>query len=210
MVATETKMSPDPVDSRRAIKRSAPSVFVRDEHVRSCRLLPDRIALLHELPRHGVVAEVGAAFGDYTKEILTHNLPAKLHLIDMWSSDRYARGLEAIKEAYRSLITDGALHINQGTSLEMLESFPDGYFDWIYIDTDHTYPTTAAELRLGARKVKLGGLIAGHDYCPGNVITPWPYGVIEACSEFCVQEGWQYRFLTAEPHGHNSFALSRL
>jgi hypothetical protein len=173
MVATKAKMSPDPVDSRCAIRRNAPSVFARDNHVWSCRVLPDRIALLRELPRHGAVAEVGVSFADLTKNILTHNLLAKLHLIDKWSSDRYARGLEAIKEAHRSLIAEGKLHIHKGTSLAMLESFPDGYFDWIYIDTNHTYSTTAAELRLGARKLKRGGFIAGHDYLsPATSLRP--------------------------------------
>jgi predicted O-methyltransferase YrrM len=209
-MSTTAPPNVDAADQRRGIKRSSPAVFVKDEHVRSCRLLPDRVALLRELPHHGIVAEIGAAFGDYTSEILAHNLPSTLHLVDMWSSERYTRGLEAIKQKHRDLIERGALHIHQGTSLEMLETFPDAYFDWVYIDTDHSYTTTAAELHLAASKVKHAGFIAGHDYCPGNVITPWPYGVIEACNEFCVKEGWQYRFLTVEPHGHNSFALSRL
>jgi hypothetical protein len=200
----------DAAEQRRSIKRSSPTVFVNDEHVRACRVLSDRVSLLRELPPHGVVAEIGAAFGDYTSDILAYNLPAKLHLVDMWSSERYARGLETIMQKHREVIERGGLHIHQGASLEMLETFPEAYFDWVYIDTDHTYPTTAAELRLAARKVKHTGFIAGHDYCPGNVVTPWPYGVIEACNEFCVKEGWQYRFLTVEPHGHNSFALSRL
>ncbi len=83
-------------------------------------------------------------------------------------------------------------------------------FDWIYLDTDHSYETTLSELRLAAPKLKPGGLLAGHDYCTGNVITPVPYGVVEACHRFCVEAGWRFRFIALEERGRNSFALARL
>jgi hypothetical protein len=52
-------------------------------------------------------------------------------------------------------------------------------------------------------RVKPASLIIGHDFCPGNVITPWPYGVIEAYSKFCAEGPWQYHSLTVEPHAVN-------
>ena len=54
-----------------------------------------------------------------------------------------------------------------------------------------------------------GGLIAGQDFTSGNPVRAVPYSVIEACNEFCVQEGWEYTFLTLEPSGHFSFALAK-
>ncbi|WP_439575603.1 class I SAM-dependent methyltransferase [Phreatobacter sp.] len=203
-------MSTNTVEFRRALKQNTPSLFLREEHTRDCQVLPDRVALLQHLPHSGVAAEVGVAFGDYTSEILKHNRPLKLHLVDMWNSERYRAGLDGIRQRYAGLLKTGAIEIHQGMSTSVLETFKDGYFDWIYIDTDHSYDTTAAELRLAAAKLKPFGYIAGHDYCTGNVLAPWPYGVIEACNEFCVQDGWRYRYMTLEPHGHNSFALSRL
>lgn len=195
---------------RRGLKQRTPKTALQMEHTAACRVLPDRLALLAALPPGGVVAEVGVAFGDYTAEILRLNQPRKLHLVDVWGSARYQAGLDSITAAHAETIAAGGIEINRGLSVDVLPTFADDYFDWIYIDTDHSYDTTYRELVLGAAKVKPGGFIAGHDFCTGNIIAPWPYGVTEACNQFCVDHGWGYRFLTLESHGHLSFALSRL
>ncbi|MEL7133356.1 MAG: class I SAM-dependent methyltransferase, partial [Pseudomonadota bacterium] len=70
--------------------------------------------------------------------------------------------------------------------------------------------TTLSELYAYAPKVKLGGLIAGHDYTMGNWITGYKYGVIEAVVEFCVKENWGIAFLTASSNESNSFAIKRI
>jgi predicted O-methyltransferase YrrM len=198
------------VKFRRELKRRTPEVSIRDEHTRNCRVLPDRLALLDHLPKGGVAAEVGVAFGRFTRAILERNQPRLLHLIDVWASDRYREGLEEVRAHNWAVFATDVLQAHRGASVEVLASFPDASFDWIYLDTDHSYATTIAELRTAAPKIRAGGFIAGHDFCTGNVVSPWPYGVIEACHQFCVEDGWQYRFLAMEPRGYNSFALSRL
>jgi len=42
--------------------------------------------------------------------------------------------------------------------------FPDGYFDFVYIDADHTYDMVKNDIQLWLPIVKKGGLIGGHDY----------------------------------------------
>jgi predicted O-methyltransferase YrrM len=185
-----------------------PQVDLELRHTENCQVLPDRFELLRRMPSGGIAAEVGAAFGDFTVRILDLARPSKLHLVDAWEASRYEMGLAAIQAQFGERIAAGELVINRGYSTDVLAEFPDGYFDWVYIDTNHTYETTAAELRLAAAKVKPGGLIAGHDFCVGNVVKPIPYGVIEACAEFCVRDGWQYRYLALDPKGHFSFAVS--
>jgi len=196
-------------DERRAIKARAPVTRLNDLHTHDCRVVPDREALLERLPRGGVAAEIGVAFGDFTRQILRRNKPARLHLIDVWHSPRYAEGLAKIEAEFADRFAAGQLVVNRGLSVNVLPEFADASFDWVYIDTDHSYDTTAKELRLCHAKVKKDGMILGHDYCDGNVITPWPYGVIEACHEFCVDYGWKYVYLTLESHGHLSFGLAR-
>lgn len=197
------------LQERRALKDGAPSVRLNERHTQNCRVLPTRMHLLERLPHGGVVAEIGVAFGDFTMQILKRSKPEKLHLVDAWASDRYQHGLAQIRERFSEEIASGAIEINQGLSTQRLCEFPADYFDWVYIDTDHSYATTRDELRLSAQKVKPGGLIAGHDFTSGNPVRAVPYGVIEACNEFCLQEGWEYAFLTLEPSGHFSFALTK-
>jgi predicted O-methyltransferase YrrM len=192
------------------MKRSAPETALRAEHTRNCAVLPDRNALLDALPKRGVAMEAGVAFGAYTDAILAVNAPRELHLVDLWDTERYRLGLDAITERHGALIASGGLRIHRGRSVDVLAALPDAMFDWIYIDTDHSFETTIAELRTAARTIKPGGFLAGHDFCTGNVIAPWPYGVVEACNLFCVEAGWQFRFLAMDPRGHMSFALSRL
>ncbi|MDA7948236.1 MAG: class I SAM-dependent methyltransferase [Hyphomicrobiaceae bacterium] len=197
-------------DERRALKASWPSTVLEERHTRTCKVLPSRMHLLDQLPQDGVVAEIGVAFGDFTNRIMERNKPRKLHLVDAWETERFRAGLEQLRGRFADEISNGAIEINQGLSIERMTEFPDGYFDWVYIDTDHSYPTTREELHLAARKVKPGGYIAGHDFTSGNPVRAVPYGVIEACNEFCVDESWSYAFLTLEPSGHFSFALLEL
>jgi len=196
--------------ARQTMKDRLPVTPLEDRHTAQCRVLPNRISLLMHLPSDGIVAEIGAAFGEFSRNILAFNSPRRLHLIDMWLEERYRQGLQAILNEFSRDLRTGRLHINRGESLSALAEFDDDYFDWVYIDTNHMYSTTAAELSLARRKVKNGGFIAGHDYCTGNVIAPVPYGVIEAVHEFCVREDWGFRYLTLDSTGHFSFCLQAL
>lgn len=180
------------------------------EHTRNCRVLPNRTLLLDHMPKQGVVAEIGVAEGEFSSEIMMHCDPRKLHLIDAWDSDRFKPGLDRVKKQFSESIANGVIEINMGLSTEVLPSFDDGYFDWVYIDTDHSYETTRAELALSSQKVKPGGLIAGHDFTTGNPSRALRYGVIWACNEFCLEGGWEYAFLTLETSGHFSYALRAL
>lgn len=179
-------------------------------HVEACRLLPTRLDLLDALPKGCVCAEVGVAFGDFSAEILARTNPARLHLVDAWSEGRYAKGAQLIATKFEVGIKSGRVVVNRGLSTERLPEFADGYFDWLYIDTNHTYETTFQELKIASQKVNLGGLIAGHDFSVGNAVRPVIYGVIEACAQFCVENGWRYKYLTLETDGSFSFCLERM
>lgn len=198
------------LEQRRALKRSTPQRVLDSQHVQNTIVLPRREDLLDRLPTGGVVAEVGVAFADFTLEIRKRTSPHKLHLIDMWGLERYSEGFVKVSNMFNDSIQEGTVEINRGMSTDVLRGFSDNYFDWVYIDTDHSYKLTSEELRVCNKKVKSSGRILGHDFTSGNVITPWPYGVIEACHEFCIEFNWQYEYLTLEPHGHFSFCLKRI
>ncbi|MEZ5734170.1 MAG: class I SAM-dependent methyltransferase [Paracoccaceae bacterium] len=196
--------------SRRAERDALPGAILRPCHTAGAVLLPDRLALLDSLPAGGVAAEIGVADGAFSAEILARANPRRLHLIDIWSSGRYAAGEARVRETLAAEIASGRVSLDKGRSVDLINHLPPAYFDWVYIDTDHSYATTAAELRLCDEKVKPDGLILGHDYCIGNIVKPLVYGVIQAVNEFCVSHNWRYHALTVESHGHFSFALARI
>lgn len=206
----ENEISMNTMEQRQRMKDQMPQTALSLYHTENCRLLPNRSELLYRLPRAGIAAEIGAAFGDYSAEILQRNRPHQLHLVDAWDTDRYRAGLEKIRQDNAAAIQSGQLHIHQGFSTVKLPEFPDGFFDWVYIDTNHSYETTWEELVICHRKVKKDGRIAGHDFCPGNVVAPVPYGVVEAVLKFCHDAAWQFEYLTLQSDGHFSFCLKRL
>ena len=179
-------------------------------HTQGCELLPNRLLLLERFPKGGVYAEVGVATGTFSKAIFEHCAPKELHLIDLWEGDRYEPGLRLVQQRLADEIQSGRVVISRGYSTAVLEGYPDSFFDVIYIDTNHSYELTLRELEIASKKVKPDGIISGHDFCVGNVVAPYVYGVIQACCRFVQEAGWTFKYLTLEPHGHWSFALIRL
>jgi len=193
----------------RAIQsRRIPQVELQARHIANLRVVVDRAAFLEAMPKQGVVAELGVNRGDFSAQILEITRSRKLHLVDVWDTERYHEGLERlVRDRFRNEIADGIVEIDRGLSTEVLPRYPEGHFDWVYIDTDHSYRTTAAELELARRVVKPGGIIAGHDYVTGNWDGGVRYGVVEAVHEFCVRHDWELRLLTHETNRHLSFAI---
>ena len=200
----------DTADKRRALKSAMPRTVLELVHTQACALLPSREVMLEQLPKSGVVAEIGVAFGDFTREILARNNPRFLYLVDAWSTPRYRDGLEGIRKEFAEEIDEERVKVCEGLSVDVLAGFDDAMFDWVYVDTNHTYKTTAQELELCREKVVPGGLIAGHDFCTGNVVDAVPYGVVEAVTEFCAKHHWRFRYLTVESWGHFSFCLEEI
>ena len=180
------------------------------KHVQGCKVMPDREAILDNLPKGMAIAEVGVAFGQFSQQLVNRCKPSRLYLVDRWNTDRYAKGRAEIEAKFRDRIARGEIVMRLGLSTEVLSTFPDRSLDFVYIDTDHSYETTAEELRIASRKTKVTGRIAGHDYCVGNIFQPWPYGVIEAVGEFCNEQDWGLEYISLEIHGHSTFVLRPL
>ena len=107
-------------------------------------------------------------------------------------------------------IEKNIISIYRSDSINATNLFDNEFFDWIYIDTDHSYETTCKELNSWSSKVKQEGVIAGHDYMMGNWLKTQRYGVIEAVHQFCVEDNWQIIYLTADQTENISFAIKRI
>ena len=192
-------------------EKQMPKVPLARKHMKNCELLLDRLEMLSKLKKGGKVAEIGVAQGGFSELILKITEPDLLHLVDVWNSKTYHAGLfKKVADKFKNLIDEGRIQILRKLSTDAAEDFDDNYFDWIYIDTDHSYATTREELVKYAPKVKHDGIIAGHDYTMGIWISLNRYGVIEAVHEFCVKYGWELVYLTVEPKENQSFAIRRI
>jgi hypothetical protein len=180
-------------------------------HLQNAKLIANRSELLELLPKESICAEIGVNEGEFSEEILNITKPTKLYLIDAWNDSFFHNGKKTIvEEKFSNQMQYKKVELRVGLSTDELPKFPDGYFDWVYLDTAHTYEITYAELSILKTKIKPNGIILGHDYVIGNWADWFKYGVIEAVHEFCVKEGWEIIYLTNETHQHRSFAIKKL
>ncbi len=186
---------------REGLLRSAPQL--RPEHLGNCSVVPDRITLLERLPKGGVVAEAGSLHGDFARQILKLVGPEELHVIDT-----------EIRPRLRQLAEDPALrgrvHLHHNDSVKALESFSDGYFDWIYIDARHDYEGVKRDIQAARTKVKPGGLLVFNDYTPWSYVEMEPYGVVRAVNELCLEEGWEMVYLAVPGNMYCDVAVRKL
>jgi hypothetical protein len=167
---------------------------------------PSREKFLRDLPKDAVCAEIGVFRGEFSRAILEVTRPRHLHLVDGWwelYGERYPDwgaytdfGHLPTRKAYEDTMTaidryaGGAqVSVHVGDDCVILESFPDGYFDWVYLDSSHQYQETVRELEILARKVRRGGIIAGDDW-KDDPDDP-NHGASVAIREFCRDRGWQ-------------------
>jgi hypothetical protein len=158
-----------------------------------------RIEMLSLLPQGAVIAELGVFKGDFSAEILNICKPRELVLVDIWSDEQiisgdvngenvqvYKSGAELYPEVLKRFGNNPAVKIIKAWSSH-IETFPDNYFDAIYVDADHEYPGALRDLETGYKKIKHGGWLMGHDYQMNYTksTADWKFGVKRSADEFC-------------------------
>lgn len=112
--------------------------------------------------------ELGVAQGSYSLVLLKSEL-RKLYLIDKWDDHHDAAEMDEVcqtMESYGDRVT-----LVRGTFSEEVVKFPDGSFDFIYIDGyAHTGQDDGRTLEEWWPKLKQGGMYSGHDYDEAD----WP------------------------------------
>lgn len=198
------------IEVRRANVFRTPKINLRPENVDGSSVVESRLGMLDRLPKNLRCVELGVAEGGFSVEIFRRMNPSSLTLVDLWAGERYEPGCAKVNEMFSGEIAAGRVTVHRSRSVDFLRGCSSGQFDFIYIDTDHTFATTFAELCEASRIISEDGFICGHDYTVGNIVTPVVYGVIEAVSKFCVEYQWRIKYLTAEPAGWNSFCLVKI
>jgi hypothetical protein len=196
-----------------------------------------REELLQYFPKGGVGAEIGVAEGTYSAVILENAKPSELHLIDPWSPLEAGSSLLQSQELFtdveraRALKTefsapaahpvgddkftkvverfknDPRVRLHRQYSYKAVTSFPDEFFDFVYIDGNHHYEFALRDLEDFAVKLKPGGLLFGHDFFEDGFAKKEHYGVVDAVNVFIKRSGFYMVVLTWE--SFSTFCLAR-
>lgn len=126
--------------------------------------------LFHELNfKNGV--EVGVAAGWYSSKIMERNPQLNLYGVDPWVPYRgytdYTRTSTFSKledEAHTRLDKYPNYTFIKEFSEDALVQFEDNSLDFVYIDANHGDPYVSFDIREWYKKVRPGGILAGHDY----------------------------------------------
>lgn len=121
-------------------------------------------------------AEIGVERGYYSKVLCEANPELHLSCIDPWLASAYdpAFGTHAVDteqekydERYEEcveLLRPYKTTIIRQPSLGALHMFPDNSLDFVYIDANHDFPNFINDLHQWKKKVRVGGIVSGHDY----------------------------------------------
>lgn len=136
--------------------------------------------------KYGV--EVGTDRGKYAEQLLKGIPGLKLTCVDPWVP--YTEGKEIhdqanvdqiYEEAKKRLYPLVGSKIMKMTSMEAVRWLRDDSLDFVFIDGNHEYDHVLEDITQWTKKVKLGGIVCGHDYKEDLTNN---YGVIEAVTKY--------------------------
>jgi hypothetical protein len=147
------------------------------------------------------MCEIGVFRGDNLS--LYVNTFEYVYGIDVWDRKISRSAFRKYKGALKRFLTEKNCKLIRGDANDMADIFDDDdVFDFVYLDGDHSYEAVSKELPVWFKKVKKGGIFAGHDY--SNRIPDKYPGVKSAVDEFLKEKGIEFlHILDADRTGHS-------
>ncbi len=168
----------------------------------------DKRRALHNLyaplnPKLG--AEIGVWKGNTSRSLLKRFPELTLYMIDRWApppkGDSWLTTDDRFHKHSFCEFTDALHSAKQNTldykcrrrvfvqdSVYAATFLPDNYLDFVFIDGDHSFAGTLADIEAWWPKVKPGSIISGHDYGEGEDLG---YGVAKAVKNFFGTGGYE-------------------
>lgn len=135
-------------------------------------------------------AEIGVADGRYS-EILCEKIPGlELICVDpFYRKGHYEKAKERLQKHNTRIIRE--------TSMETVLGIGDGVLDFVFIDGNHKFDFVMEDVIGWTRKVRSGGIVAGHDYYHFH-----DSGVIEAVNRYTEIHRIQLNIIPRSEGGH--------
>lgn len=149
------------------------------------------------------ICEIGVKEGANFNTLLVPCVK-KAVAIDIWaetgvlSQNDDVLPINILNHHYQNMLNlakrDPRVEVIKDFSPEVASKFEDNFFDFVYIDADHTEDAVYKDLQAWWSKVRPGGVLAGHDYV--EMILKYPsgdvvFGVIPAVDKFIKENNLQ-------------------
>jgi tRNA splicing ligase len=109
----------------------------------------NRIELLKLMPANSICAEIGVCEGEYSQHIVDIAQPSRLFLVDIWGHISlsyhdhnmvdHSKHETRFQMVAKKFIDCPNVYLLRTLSTSLENIFPEKFFDWIYIDADHSY-----------------------------------------------------------------------
>ena len=122
------------------------------------------------------VVEVGVFQGKFTKALCEWLPETKIYGIDPWLDyDEYVEssvdggqgGLDSNYQKAKDRLSSFGIErcqLIRATSMEAVSLFDDESLDCVFIDGNHSFRYVIDDIASWSKKVRVGGMVAGHDY----------------------------------------------
>lgn len=126
----------------------------------------NQLAELFNVLGFKVGAEIGVYKGEYSEILCKTNPGVELYCIDSWVNydGFHLRDMDTAKQEAEERLKPYNVHILHMTSSAAAKQIPDGSLDFVYIDGNHEFVYVCQDLHYWNKKVRPGGIVAGHDY----------------------------------------------
>lgn len=184
------------------MKNYLKKLFNQADQISPCRIRNlNRYNLAEMFNKFGfkIGAEIGVERGVFSKAICSRIPGLKLYCIDPWL---YTKGykehvpqerLDGFYDLAKFRLEPFDATLIKSTSMNAVKDIPDESLDFVYIDGNHEFNYVMEDLISWSRKVKKGGIVAGHDYYRFRKA-----GVIEAVDIYTKMNGIIEWFITDE------------
>ena len=150
------------------------------------------------------ICELGVAQGENLKTMISHTFPNYVLALDAWSEEvcphykqkRHDASYAEVQKycTYAEKWSGAKIDVIKGDHSLLVDNYEDESFDYIHIDSDHRYEQVKRDIEQWWPKVKMGGILSGHDYTSYSEL----YGVIQAVNEFVKDNKIKYFHVTIE------------
>lgn len=125
-------------------------------------------------------AEVGVERAEFSREICENNMQLTMYGIDPYEKYEEYREYSGQEEmdgiwdwanyVMRDHVSKGRFTFIRKRSMDALADIPDESLDFVYIDGNHEGDYPINDIAEWAKKVRKGGMVAGHDYVRVKVL----------------------------------------